>query len=188
MFVLEQVTTGEEGFFAAGDPAANFSNPVRSLGGSTWSGLTGQDFRNNHVRPFCLPWPSPAGLCCFSKNSLQELLSQFVAMQMLVCPMRLQAAAFLRHAVSGFCEHASFWRHLLQTEPMLLWPSSGLRRAVQCHAAILQSCSPLCCLTSSGMFWYKVLQMPVIMGAAAVSLACHHCCKNWTAADLLSAC
>ncbi len=41
-----QVTTGEEGFFAAGDPAIA-DNPA-----GTWSGETGQDFRNNHVRPF----------------------------------------------------------------------------------------------------------------------------------------
>ncbi len=38
-----QVTVGEEGFFAAGDPAIA-GNPA---GG--WAGQTGQDFRNNHV-------------------------------------------------------------------------------------------------------------------------------------------
>ncbi|KAK9827542.1 hypothetical protein WJX74_009674 [Apatococcus lobatus] len=37
------VTVGEEGFFAAGDPAIN-GNPQ-----GTWSGKTGQDFRGNHM-------------------------------------------------------------------------------------------------------------------------------------------
>ncbi|KAK9866630.1 hypothetical protein WJX84_008538 [Apatococcus fuscideae] len=36
------VTTGEEGFFAAGDPAVS-GNPA------DWAGQTGQDFRNNHM-------------------------------------------------------------------------------------------------------------------------------------------
>lgn len=48
---FNQVTVGEEGFFAAGDPAIN-GNPQ-----GTWSGKTGQDFRRNHVRA------TSAGIC-----------------------------------------------------------------------------------------------------------------------------
>lgn len=48
-----QVTVGEEGFFAQGDPAIA-GNPS---GG--WAGKTGQDFRNNHVSPvFQISWQS----------------------------------------------------------------------------------------------------------------------------------